>query len=102
MKSISRRQNGRANPVTNAYPGSGSASLIRSHNNAAITPNRCAISTDCCRSLASISPIKKPGAASSNTCSIMRRPTDRVDSSEMRAKGLFVASFEMRACGAPS
>jgi len=26
----------------------------------------------------------------------------RVDSSEMRAKGLFVASFEMRACGAPS
>ena len=25
-----------------------------------------------------------------------------VDSSEMRAKGLFVASFEMRACGAPS
>ena len=26
----------------------------------------------------------------------------RVDSSEMRAKGLFVASPEMRACGAPT
>jgi hypothetical protein len=26
----------------------------------------------------------------------------RVDSSEMRVKGLFVASSEMRACGAPT
>jgi hypothetical protein len=30
------------------------------------------------------------------------RLKDRVDSSEMRVKGLFVASSEMRACGAPT
>ena len=30
------------------------------------------------------------------------REAGRVDSSEMRVKGVFVASSEMRACGAPT
>jgi hypothetical protein len=33
---------------------------------------------------------------------MLSRRTDRVDSSEMRVKGLFVASLRMRACGAPT
>ena len=38
----------------------------------------------------------------SNISSAQRPNAARVDSSEMRVKGLFVASLKMRACGAPT
>ena len=41
-------------------------------------------------------------SAKSNMHSIVDVSSNRVDSSKMRVKGLFVASLRMRACGAPT